>query len=242
MSKVKEIKKEKGLLSQILRKFFRREGGSKNLAEVMADSGVDLREGKDSSAGIRISWKRGQDGKRFIRIDVKGRVFVGQKFSGETTWGLNFRQPKTNQYGERKWGIINKITTTPAVIQINVRAATGKRGGWFINVHEQVPFFKEDRFVFRCSWRNYWASDAMVVAGLASKFTNGKLGKAIYLNEVLGDSERVALVIEMVNECQEFSGKEPLPSHEARMNKKMWDKIEREEFLRQWKNDKLVTF
>ena len=224
------------MLSQILRKFFRREGGSKNLSEVMADNGVDLRGGKDSSAGIRICWTRGQDGNRFTRIDVKGRVFISQKFSGETTWGLNFRQSKN------KWGIINKITTTPAVIQINVRQATGKRGGWFINVHEQVPFFKEDRFVFRCSWRNYWASDAMVVAGLASKFTNGKLGKAIYLNEVLGDPERVALVIEMVNEYMEFFNWEPLPSHEARMSKKMLDAIEKELFFRQWKNDMLVTF
>ncbi len=236
MSNVKEVKKQKGLLSQILRKFFCREGGRKTLSEVMADSGVDLREGKDSSSGIRISWKRGQDGNRFTRIDVKGRVFISQKFSGETTWGLNFRQSKN------KWGIINKITTTPAVIQINDRQATGKRGGWFINVHEQVPFFKEDRFVFRCSWRNYWASDAMVVAGLASKFTNGKLGKAIYLNEVLGNPERVALVIQMVNDYMEFFSWEPLPSHEERMAAKRYEELEKSIFHHQWRKSFPITY
>lgn len=239
MSTVKGNEK-KGKLSQILRKFFRREYGNLNLFEVMWVECVDLRGGKDCSAGIRISWNRGVETPSESKTDKKNRLFIARKFISETTWGMNYTKAK-NKYGERAFRVNTKITTTPAVVQINVRRATGKRGGWFINVHEQVPFFKEDRFVFRCKWINYWASDAMIVAGLASKFQGGKLGKAIYLNEVLGNPDRVQMVIDMANDHQLLCGQPILPSHADRMEKKMTEQEMKNDFFREWKKNILVT-
>lgn len=235
MSTVKE-NKEKGMLSQILRKFFKREGGRKNILEVMQDNGVDTREGTDSGSGVRISWKRGIDSLSFFKTDKKGRLFVGQKFSSVTTWGLNYKLNKG------KWSIINKITTTPAVIQVNIRPANGKRGGWLINVHNQTAFFKDDRFVFRCRWANYWASDAMIVAGLVSKCQNGKLGKSAPLSEVLGDYERVAMVIENIQDYLICCNMDKLPSHEERMAAKRYEELEKSIFHRQWRKSFPITY
>jgi len=226
-------KKKKGVLSQILRKFFTTRD---SILEIMQQEGVDTREGDTDGAGVRISWKRGENTASFMKADKKGRFFVGQKFASQTTWGMNY---KKSRYG--KWSINTKITTTPAVIQVNVRPAQGKRGGWLINVHNQTPYFKENKFVFRCRWANYWASDAMIVAGLVTKFQGGKSGKSMFLSEVLDDHARAAMVIDNVQAFLFWNNMDRLPSHEERMEKKWAEAREREIFFRNWKKNILVT-
>jgi len=233
VSTVKE-NKEKGMLSQILRKFFITRD---SILEIMQQEDVDTREGETDGAGVRISWKRGENTASFMKADKKGRLFVGQKFASQTTWGMNY---KKSRYG--KWSVNTKITTTPAVIQVNVRPAQGKRGGWLINVHNQTPYFKENKFVFRCHWANYWASDAMIVAGLVAKFQGGKSGKSMFLGEVLGDDQRATMVLDNIQSLLFWSNMDKLPSHEERMEKKRTEAFERDFFFRNWKKSFPITY
>lgn len=165
---------------------------NKTMEEAFAFFAVNTRDGyclESREGNPRIYWMRGEDTTPYCKLDKKGRLFVARKFWNTCSWGINLET--------------GKLTIKPAIIQMNVLKSNSKRGGWLIRLHVQVPVLaRTKKFQFHGKWVGYWASDAMLEAGLMTKASNGKFGKAITVESVINH----AVVTEQVNMLKQMLG------------------------------------
>lgn len=149
---------------------------NQSMEEAFAFFAVNTRSGLISSWGgvHKIEWIRGENTEAYFRIDKKGRLFVAKKFMNVSSWSIETNRLK------------NQLRVKPAMIQMNVLRASGKRGGYLIRLHVQTPILaKTKKFQFHGKWVGYWASEAMLQSGLWTKSSNGKFGKATLINDVI---------------------------------------------------------
>lgn len=148
----------------------------KTLDEAFAFFNINTRNGfvlMDVRNVQKIQWIRGENTDRYYRTDKKGRLFVARKFEDVSFWQIN---PLKNY----------KLSIKPAIIQMNVLRASGKRGGYLIRLHMQTPLLsKTGKFQFQGKWVGYWASEQMLEAGLWTKSVRGKFGKPSYINDTV---------------------------------------------------------
>lgn len=164
---------------------------SHNMEEAFAFFSVNTREGFISYyRGIhKIEWFRGEDKPAEFRIDKKGRLFVAVKLSGTSSWSIDTRRTK------------NQLRVNPAIIQMNVLRATGKRGGYLIRFHVQTPILaRTKKFQFHGKWVGYWASEKMLENGLWTKSSNGKFGKATLIDKTISQG-LVMQSVKMLNDA-----------------------------------------
>ena len=149
---------------------------NQSMEEAFAFFAVNTRSGLISSWGgvHKIEWIRGENTEAYFRIDKKGRLFVARKFMNVSSWSID-----TNRFK-------NQLRVKPAMIQMNVLRASGKRGGYLIRLHVQTPILaKTKKFQFHGKWVGYWASETMLQNGLWTKSSNGKFGKATLIKDVI---------------------------------------------------------
>lgn len=149
---------------------------NKSMEEAFAFFGINTREGFITYyRGVhKIEWFRGEDKPAQYRIDKKGRLFVAVKFAGYSSWAIDTKRAKNN------------LRISPAMIQMNVLRASGKRGGYLIRLHMQTPILaKTKKFQFHGKWVGYWASEKMLENGLWTKSSNGKFGKATLIDKTI---------------------------------------------------------
>jgi hypothetical protein len=143
-----------------------------NLGAALQFFNINTRDGisyrGESTKGLE--WVRGEDTEAYMKADKKGRLFVAQKYMTVVRWGITSS---------------NKLYLKSGIIQMNVLKSNSKRGGWLIRFHVQTPVLaRTKKFQFHGKWVGYWASDAMLEAGLMAKASNNKFGKAVLINEV----------------------------------------------------------
>ena len=138
-----------------------------------------------------IQWTRGENTDHYYRIDKKGRLFVARKFQNVCSWAIDTNKVKNN------------LHIKPAMIQMNVLRASGKRGGYLIRLHIQTPVLaRTKKFQFHGKWVGYWASETMLENGLWTKSSNGKFGKALYISDTI--SHRIVMdSVHMLNTATE---------------------------------------
>ena len=120
-----------------------------------------------------LRWNRGEDTAAYMKADKKGRIFVAQKFAAQIGWGVSSKK---------------KMIVIPGIIQLNVLKSNSKRGGWLIRTHVQTPVLaRTSKFQFHGKWVGYWASDAMLEAGLMVKASNHKFGKPMRISDVISE-------------------------------------------------------
>lgn len=164
---------------------------SHNMEEAFAFFSVNTREGFISYyRGIhKIEWFRGEDKPAEFRIDKKGRLFVAVKLSGTSSWSIDTKRKK------------NQLRVNPAIIQMNVLRASGKRGGYLIRFHVQTPILaRTKKFQFHGKWVGYWASEKMLENGLWTKSSNGKFGKATLIDKTISQG-LVMRSVKMLNDA-----------------------------------------
>lgn len=139
------------------------------MEEAFATFAINFRNG--DVCGNFVTWVRGEHTSPYMKADKKGRIFVAQKFMTDITWGIS-------PFG--------KLFIQPGIIQLNVLKSNSKRGGWLIRTHVQTPILaRTKKFQFHNKWVGYWASDAMLEAGLMVKASDHKFGKPIFIKDVL---------------------------------------------------------
>lgn len=164
---------------------------NKTVEEAFAFFNVNTREGVISLGSNiqKIMWVRGEETRPYYKLDKKGRLFVARKLMDICSWGINSNS--------------GKLVIKPVIIQMNVLKSNSKRGGWLIRLHVQTPILaRTKKFQFHGKWVGYWASDAMLEAGLMAKASNNKFGKALLIKDVVNH----AYVIEQVNMLKEKMG------------------------------------
>lgn len=162
---------------------------NQSMEEAFTFFAVNTRSGLISSRGgvHKIEWIRGENTAPYFRVDKKGRLFVARKFMNVSSWSID-----TNRFK-------NQLRVKPAMIQMNVLRASGKRGGYLIRLHVQTPILaKTKKFQFHGKWVGYWASEIMLENGLWTKSSNGKFGKATLIKDVI-DYNTVLESINMLN-------------------------------------------
>lgn len=164
---------------------------SHNMEQAFAFFAVNIRDGLIThNRGVhKIEWFRGENKPAQYRIDKKGRLFVAVKYCGFSSWAIDTNRTK------------NQLRVKPAIIQMNVLRASGKRGGYLIRFHVQTPVLaRTKKFQFHGKWVGYWASEKMLENGLWTKSSNGKFGAATTINKVIDYSE-VKNAVELLNKA-----------------------------------------
>lgn len=142
-----------------------------DLWDALSFLGIDLRDGQIKKN--TISWTRWKNEPLRLKTDKKGRIFAAYGRSATVSLRIKLHMQTT--------------ASRSNVIQINVRKATGKRGGWLINTHVVTPVLSRNgKFQFLGKWENYWASEQMLDAGLVSKVVRGKLSEAMLMHKHKG--------------------------------------------------------
>jgi hypothetical protein len=162
---------------------------NQSMEEAFAFFAVNTRDGFTYQNGSvhKIDWIRGENTAPYYRIDKKGRLFVARKFENISSWAIDTNKVKNN------------LRVKPAMIQMNVLRASGKRGGYLIRLHVQTPILaRTKKFQFHGKWVGYWASETMLQSGIWTKSANGKFGKATLINDVIS-YETVMKSVEMLN-------------------------------------------
>lgn len=164
---------------------------SHTMEQAFAFFAVNIRDGFIThNRGVhKIEWFRGENKPAQYRIDKKGRLFVAVKYCGFSSWAIDTNRMK------------NQLRVKPAIIQMNVLRASGKRGGYLIRFHVQTPVLaRTKKFQFHGKWVGYWASEKMLENGLWTKSSNGKFGAATAINKVIDYSE-VKNAVELLNKA-----------------------------------------
>ena len=166
---------------------------SHTMEQAFAFFAVNIRDGFIThNRGVhKIEWFRGENKPAQYRIDKKGRLFVAVKYAAISSWSIDTNRTK------------NQLRIKPAIIQMNVLRASGKRGGYLIRFHVQTPILAQTKkFQFHGKWIGYWASETMLNNGLWTKSSNGKFGKATFIKNVVS-YEEVLNAVKMLNEAIE---------------------------------------
>lgn len=147
-----------------------------DLWDALVFLGIDVRDGQIKNN--TISWTRWKNEPLRLKTDKKGRIFAAYGRSANVSLRIKLHKQMT--------------ASKSNIIQINVRKATGKRGGWLINTHVVTPVLSRNgKFQFLGKWENYWASDQMLDAGLMSKVVRGKLSGAMIMHKHKGLEENM---------------------------------------------------
>lgn len=165
-----------------------------DLWEALMKLGIDTRNNitiplwEEKHGCQTVRWNRGEDTAAYMKADKKGRIFVAQKFSAQIGWGISSKK---------------KMIIIPGIIQLNVLKSNSKRGGWLIRTHVQTPVLARTlKFQFHGKWVGYWASDAMLEAGLMVRASNHKFSKAMLINDVISEH----IVQSNINQLKEILG------------------------------------
>lgn len=130
----------------------------------------------------KITWHRQLARPMEIRTAKNRRVYASVGYDVEVSWFMWIKKTR----------IVNKSQ----IIGMTVSRSKGKKGGWYISLHNQKAVLSEKhrKFVFCNHWTHYWASDQMLSAGLwASMDKKSKADKIIH--NVVGDVRRATEMI-----------------------------------------------
>lgn len=122
----------------------------------------------------KIEWIRGEETNLHLKVDKKGRLFVAKKFENFCSWSIDTNRTK------------NQLRVKPAIIQMNVLRASGKRGGYLIRFHVQTPILaRTKKFQFHGKWIGFWTNDTMLQNNLWTRSSKGKFGKATFIDKFI---------------------------------------------------------
>jgi len=139
-----------------------------NLEMTLKTLGVNTRRGEFKES--RITWQRYLARPMSVRISKTERVYVSFGYDAKVSWMMSTKK--------------NTIFNKGQVIGMTVFRATGKKGGWCVNLHNQKVVLSEThkKFVFCNYWTHYWFTEQMFSSGLWASMDKKSKAEEVFRN------------------------------------------------------------